>query len=163
MKPDDLGVHPRTSSVHAVMRDDPGPTAEECLGRTTHFREDMRHGGGSCHAVSDMLSRIGDKWTLVVVSYLGEGPMRFNEMRREIGNISQKMLTVTLRNLERDGFVTRTVTPTRPPQVEYALTEMGHCLLVPVTGLARWTLDNIARIEAARADYDDRDGAAAGK
>ncbi|WP_202076248.1 winged helix-turn-helix transcriptional regulator [Pseudooceanicola pacificus] len=112
-------------------------------------------------AVSGMLQRIGDKWTVLVVSYLGEGPMRFNELRKGIGNISQKMLTTTLRNLERDGMVTRTVTPTRPPAVEYELTEIGHCLLVPVSGLARWALENLERIEAARAEYDARSGTAA--
>ena len=108
--------------------------------------------------MSDILSRIGDKWSVLVVSYLGTGPMRFNEMRQEIGNISQKMLTATLRNLERDGFVRRTVLPTRPPAVEYELTQLGHCLLVPVRDLARWTIDNIARIEAAREEYDSRSG-----
>lgn len=112
---------------------------------------------GSCTAVSDLLSRIGDKWTVLVVAYLGEGPMRFNELRRGIGNISQKMLTSTLRNAERDGFVSRTVTPTRPPQVEYALTELGRCLLVPVSGLASWTVANKDRIDAARAAYDARE------
>ena len=110
-----------------------------------------------------MLSRIGDKWSVLVVSYLGEGPMRFNELRRGIGNISQKMLNSTLRNLERDGFVSRTVTPTRPPQVEYALTELGQCLLVPVSQLARWTVQNVDRIHAARATYDAQHGAPAAK
>ncbi|WP_253913411.1 helix-turn-helix domain-containing protein [Pseudoruegeria sp. HB172150] len=109
-------------------------------------------------AVSSMLQRIGDKWTVLIVSYLGNGPMRFNALRREIGNISQKMLTTTLRNLERDGFVLRTVTPSRPPAVEYELTQLGRCLLVPVSGLARWTLENIDRIEAARAEYDAKEG-----
>ncbi len=113
---------------------------------------------GACTAVSEMLSRIGDKWTVLVVSYLGEGPMRFNELRKGIGNISQKMLTATLRNLERDGFVRRTVTPTRPPQVEYALTELGECLLGPVSALACWTVDNMDRIAAARAEYDTKTG-----
>ncbi|MGR3323413.1 MAG: winged helix-turn-helix transcriptional regulator [Pseudooceanicola sp.] len=112
--------------------------------------------GGECTAVSDMLSRIGDKWSVLVVIYLGTGPKRFNQLRKEIGTISQKMLTSTLRNLERDGMVRRTVTPTRPPSVEYDLTELGQCLLVPVGMLSAWTLDNIDRIEAARADYDAR-------
>ena len=134
-------------------------TPEACEAQKAKFREEMRHGSGHCGPVSDMLSRVADKWTMVIVSYLGEGPMRFNEMRRGIGNISQKMLTTTLRNLERDGLVTRTVTPTRPPQVEYALTDTGMSLLVPVMGLARWTLDNLDTIEAARARYDADSGA----
>ncbi|GHF44069.1 winged helix-turn-helix transcriptional regulator [Seohaeicola zhoushanensis] len=103
-----------------------------------------------------MLSRIGDKWSVLVVSYLGPGPMRFNELKKGIGGISQKMLTATLRNLERDGFVSRTVIPTRPVSVEYELTQLGHCLLVPVQALAQWTIANIARIDAARAAYDAR-------
>jgi len=135
-----------------------GPVSpEECSNRKAKFRDQMHRGEGSCAAVSEILSRVGDKWSVLVVSYLGEGPMRFNELRRGIGNISQKMLTSTLRNLERDGLVSRTVTPTRPPQVEYALTELGHCLLVPVINLARWTLDNYDRIEAARTTYDARE------
>lgn len=112
---------------------------------------------GSCTAVSDLLSRIGDKWTVLVVSYLGENSMRFNELRRGIGNISQKMLTSTLRNLERDGFVSRTVTPSRPPQVEYALTGLGRDLLVPISHLACWTVTNMDEISAARAAYDARE------
>jgi DNA-binding HxlR family transcriptional regulator len=101
-----------------------------------------------------MLSRVGDKWTVLVVTYLGEGSMRFSELQRRIGGISQKMLTVTLRNLERDGFVSRTVEPSSPPRVSYELTALGHELLVPVTGIAEWTRANIGRIEAARQAFD---------
>ncbi len=131
---------------------------QECTGdpQTPANTADFRHGEDSCAAVSQVLQRVGDKWSVLVVSYLGGGPLRFNELRRRIGNVSQKMLTHTLRNLERDGFVQRTVTPSRPPAVEYALTDLGRCLLVPVRGLAEWTLANIARIEAARANYDAR-------
>ncbi len=107
-----------------------------------------------CTYISQMLSRVGDKWTVLVVSYLGEGRMRFSELQRRIGGISQKMLTATLRNLERDGFVSRTVDPTSPPRVSYELTGLGHELLVPVTGLAEWTRANIGRIEAARRAFD---------
>ena len=120
----------------------------------TTQRPDFGH--ANCTVVSDMLSRIGDKWSVLVVSYLGPGPMRFNEMKKTIGGISQKMLTAILRNLERDGFVTRTVIPTRPVSVEYELTQLGHCLLVPVQALAEWTVANIARIDAARVAYDLR-------
>tara|TARA_R110002126_G_scaffold291804_1_gene459453 strand:- start:81151 stop:81471 length:321 start_codon:yes stop_codon:yes gene_type:complete len=101
-----------------------------------------------------MLSRIGDKWSMLVVTYLGEGGMRFSELRRGIGNISQKMLTTSLRNLERDGFVKRTVLPTSPPRVDYELTDLGRELLVPVAGLADWTRENVHRIETARKQYD---------
>ena len=83
--------------------------------------------------------------------------MRFNALRREIGDISQKMLSTTLRGLERDGFVTRTVTPTTPPQVEYALTDLGRSLLGPVCELARWTIANAGSIEEARRRYATRE------
>ncbi len=103
-----------------------------------------------------MLARISDKWTLLVVRSLGRGPRRFNALRREIGEISQKMLATTLRDLEENGFVSRTVTPSKPPQVEYALTALGHDLLIPVQTLADWVLANSTRIDAARAAYDAR-------
>lgn len=117
---------------------------------------------GQCAAISALLSRVGDKWTVLVVGVLGAGPMRFNALRRQIGDISQKMLATTLRNLERDGFVTRTVTPSTPPQVEYALTELGRGLLEPVQALAAWTLANAEKIETARRAYAAREGRAAG-
>jgi DNA-binding HxlR family transcriptional regulator len=113
--------------------------------------------GEACERISELLSRVGDKWTVLVVRVLGEGPMRFNALRRAIGDISQKMLASTLRTLERDGLVTRTVTPTTPPQVEYALTDLGRGLLVPVCHLARWTTENAGRIEAARRAYAERE------
>jgi DNA-binding HxlR family transcriptional regulator len=109
-----------------------------------------------CEQISALLSRVGDKWTVLVVGVLGKGPSRFNALRRSVGDISQKMLATTLRNLERDGFVTRTVAPTNPPQVEYALTDLGSGLLEPVQALAKWTLDNADRIEAARRAYAAR-------
>jgi DNA-binding HxlR family transcriptional regulator len=115
------------------------------------------HTGEACERISELLSRVGDKWTVLVIRVLGEGPMRFNALRRTIGDISQKMLASTLRTLERDGLVTRTVTPTTPPQVEYALTDLGCGLLGPVCQLAQWTTDNAARIEAARRDYAARE------
>jgi DNA-binding HxlR family transcriptional regulator len=110
-----------------------------------------------CRRISEMLSRIGDKWTVLVVVYLGKGTQRFSELRRQIGGISQKMLTVTLRNLERDGFVTRTIHPTSPPSVEYELTDLGRELLVPVGGIAEWTRANMNRIDEARRAYDRKD------
>lgn len=108
----------------------------------------------NCQAVSDILQRIGDKWSLLVVQNLGEGPQRFNEIKHGIGNISQKMLTTTLRSLERDGFVTRTVFPTIPPRVDYELTDLGRELSIPVKGLAEWAIANTGRINEARARFD---------
>lgn len=117
-----------------------------------------RHEGDPavCGAISDMLARIGDKWSLLIVTTLGEGPRRFNELRRRIGDISQKMLSSTLKVLERDGLVSRAVTPSVPPQVDYALTDLGRELLGPVSALAEWTAANTPRIMAARAEYDSR-------
>ncbi|MEO4001304.1 helix-turn-helix domain-containing protein [Mesorhizobium sp. CAU 1732] len=112
------------------------------------------HETDACRAVSDILSRIGDKWTVLVVETLGDGSMRFNELRRMVGSISQKMLTTTLRNLERDGLVTRTVYATIPPRVEYELTDLGRELLVPVRALGLWARDNIERINGARMRFD---------
>lgn len=108
-----------------------------------------------CRKVSQLLSRIGDKWSVLLVMMLGEGPRRFNELRRELGSISQKMLSSTLRNLERDGFVERTVHPTVPPRVDYALTDLGHELLCPVAALGQWAMDNADRIDEARRLYDE--------
>jgi DNA-binding HxlR family transcriptional regulator len=108
-------------------------------------------------AVSDMLARIGDKWSILIVSTLQQGPLRFNELRRRIEDISQKMLSSTLKVLERDGLVTRTVIATVPPQVEYGLTDLGGELVQPVLALAEWTALNTPRILAARTEYDSRD------
>jgi DNA-binding HxlR family transcriptional regulator len=107
-----------------------------------------------CRTISDLLSRIGDKWSVLVVTTLGDGSRRFNELRREIPSVSQRMLTLTLRNLERDGLVTRTVTPSIPLRVDYALTELGRSLLGPLEGLANWAMDNVGAIHAARAQFD---------
>ena len=107
-------------------------------------------------AISDMLARIGDKWSLLIVSTLGDGPVRFNELRRRIDDISQKMLSSTLKVLERDGLVSRTVLSSVPPQVDYALTDLGRDLVHPVRALAQWAADNTPRIMAARAEYDSR-------
>ncbi|MEX0955956.1 MAG: helix-turn-helix domain-containing protein [Rhizobiaceae bacterium] len=112
-----------------------------------------------CRAVSQVLARIGDKWTVLVIELLGRQPMRFSELRREIGGISQKVLTSTLRGLERDGFVTRTVEPTIPPRVDYEITQMGRELLEPIKALGAWARQNGARIEQARQRYDDQAGA----
>src|SRR5215469_9104919 len=94
-----------------------------------------------CRAVSAVLQRIGDKWTVLIVALLGDGPKRFSEIKRMVGGISQRMLTLTLRGLERDGLVTRTVTPSIPPRVDYELTKLGLSLQAPVCALARWATD----------------------
>ena len=112
------------------------------------------HDPEDCRAVSEVLSRVGDKWTVLVVGVLGPGPKRFNEIRRALGSISQRMLTLTLRGLERDGLVTRTVHATIPPRVDYALTALGHSLLDPVDVLGLWARRHRAEIETARHQYD---------
>jgi len=101
-----------------------------------------------------VLNRVGDKWSVFIVRMLGEGPQRFSELRRNIDGISQRMLTLTLRGLERDGLVTRTVTPTIPPRVDYALTPLGRTLLEPVQALANWAERNREKIQAARDRFD---------
>jgi len=111
---------------------------------------------GVCRMVSETLARIGDKWTVLVVELLcaGRGPMRFNEIRRSIGGISQRMLTLTLRSLERDGLVTRTVHPTIPPKVDYELTELGRTLRTPLVAVAEWARANRPAIDEARKHFD---------
>ncbi len=123
------------------------------------MRKPAHHGDSAeCEHISRMLARISDKWTMLVVHVLGGGPYRFNALRREIGEISQKVLASTLRDLEENGFVSRTVTPATPPQVEYALTELGRELLVPVRALAEWVIGNAPRMDAARRNYAKRRG-----
>jgi DNA-binding HxlR family transcriptional regulator len=112
----------------------------------------------SCLAVREVLHRVGDKWSVLVVTLLRDDRKRFSDLRRSIEGISQRMLTLTLKALERDGLVTRTVHPTIPPRVEYELTELGRTLLVPVSGLAEWAHANRGAIQKARIAYDSRDG-----
>ena len=112
-----------------------------------------------CKAVSAILSRVGDKWSVLIIMRLGEGSRRFNEIKRMIEGISQRMLTLTLRNLERDGLVSRTVTPSIPPRVDYALTELGRDLLVPVAALGEWAIKHQSCIAAARTHFDAANGA----
>ena len=108
----------------------------------------------SCQKVNQILGRMGDKWTILTITMLAQQPRRFNELKRMIGGISQQMLTRTLKALERDGMVTRTVYPTVPPQVEYALTELGGSLSVPLMQLATWVVDHLDQIEMHRALHD---------
>lgn len=116
------------------------------------------HLSGQCQVANDVISLVGDKWSVLVVSTLGNGTLRFSEIKRAVEGISQKMLTTTLRGLERDGYVTRTVYPTVPPRVDYELTELGFELLEPVSALGNWAIANHARVIAARRAYDDRAG-----
>ncbi len=106
--------------------------------------------------VRHVLDRLGDAWSFLVVLHLGTGPHRFNALKRRIDGISQRMLTLTLRKLERDGLVSRLVRPTTPPQVEYALTALGRSLAGPINALTAWAADNQATIESARVAYDRR-------
>jgi DNA-binding HxlR family transcriptional regulator len=110
----------------------------------------------SCKPVSEILQRIGDKWSVLVVMTLRDGSRRFSELRRALPGISQRMLTLTLRTLERDGMVHRTVTPTVPPRVDYELTALGQSLQAPVTALGSWAIEHLPAIERARADFDAR-------
>jgi DNA-binding HxlR family transcriptional regulator len=107
-----------------------------------------------CRAVADILARIGDKWTVFVVRSLADGPRRFTEIKRLINGISQRMLTLTLRGLERDGFVTRTVTPTIPPRVDYELTKLGRTLIGPLQAIGEWAATHRQQVEDARESFD---------
>ena len=111
-----------------------------------------------CRGINEVLQRIGDKWSVLVVSILADGPRRFSELKREILGISQRMLTLTLRGLERDGLVTRTVFPTIPPRVDYELTDLGRGLQQPVRALGEWAMDHQREIEDARARFDRKNG-----
>jgi len=115
------------------------------------------HEGSDCRAVASVLSRVGDKWSVLLIMTLHDGPKRFNELKRMIGGISQRMLTLTLRGLERDGLVTRTVFPTIPPRVDYELTALGRGLAEPVQALGQWAFEHKQEIERARTSFDKRD------
>jgi len=104
--------------------------------------------------VRDVLDSVGGKWTSLMIMGLAEGPRRFSELRRFIPDISQRMLTQTLRDLQRDGYITRTVYPTKPPSVEYRLTPLGQSFLALLRSLVRWSTENHAAIRAARRAYD---------
>ena len=110
-----------------------------------------------CQRVGQVLSRVGDKWTVLIINELGDGPRRFNELKRQIDGVSQRMLTLTLKNLERDGLVSRTVTPSVPPRVDYALTDLGRSMLQPVQALGQWAAAHIPQMDAARRRYDTAD------
>ncbi len=111
---------------------------------------------GQCQLVNDVISLVGDKWSVLIIVLLGGGKRRFSDIKRSVDGISQKMLTVTLRGLERDGYVIRTVYPTIPPKVDYELTDLGRDLLVPLRALGQWAIANHDRVADSRAAYDAR-------
>ncbi len=106
-----------------------------------------------CRPVGEILSTIGGKWTVLIISVLSGGPMRFSEIKREVGGISQKVLTTTLRELEMDGFLSRTVTPSIPPRVDYELTDLGRDLRQPLMALGAWAAANRPKVLEARGRY----------
>jgi DNA-binding HxlR family transcriptional regulator len=122
------------------------------LGDTNTLVPDIEspHSTEDCRAVADTLARIGDKWTVMVVGVLSNGPVRYNQIRRMIDGISQRMLTLTLKGLEQDGLVRRTMYPTIPPRVDYELTDLGRKLIVPLRSLFEWAVVHRPEVEAAR-------------
>lgn len=109
-----------------------------------------------CTPSRHLMARVGDKWSMLIVIALRDGPLRFNELKRALAHVSQRMLTLTLRGLERDGLLTRTVTPSRPPRVDYALTALGHSLRGPIEALGTWATQHQKQIERAQQRYDAR-------
>jgi DNA-binding HxlR family transcriptional regulator len=132
-----VSTTPRSSSPAESQAPSSGPFSATCPTRT-------------------VLDTIADRWATLIIDLLGQGPRRFGALHRSIGGISQKMLTQTLRTLERDGLVRRTVYPTTPPSVEYALTPLGQTLTEPLGALRAWAEDNIGRVLAARSAFDER-------
>ena len=122
----------------------------------TLAEEPLSPHGIRCRSIAPILQRIGDKWSILIVMILARGPLRFNELKRMVDGISQRMLTLNLRGLEREGMVTRTIFPTIPPKVEYALTELGRSLCGPIIALGQWAEANYDAIEAARQAFDAR-------
>jgi DNA-binding HxlR family transcriptional regulator len=129
------------------------PMEPEHTGVTT---KPEQHLPDDCREVGTILARIGDKWSVLVIMLLGDKPRRFNEIKRMVGGISQRMLTLTLRGLERDGLVTRTIFPTIPPRVDYELTELGRSLREPVQNLGSWAFENLPEIQTARQKFDTK-------
>lgn len=110
-----------------------------------------------CQKISQVLARVGEKWSILIIMMLSGGPRRFTELKRSINGISQRMLTLCLRGLERDGLINRTVIAVMPPHVEYSLTPLGVSLTTPVIALGSWASDHIADIDAARAAFDQQE------
>lgn len=122
----------------------------------TVIHSEERRDARSCLKITQVLSRIGDKWTVLIIILLRDRGYRFNELKRGIDGISQRMLTLTLRNMERDGLVTRTVTPSIPPRVDYELTDIGRSLAGPVKILGDWAFEHLGPIAVAQAAFDAR-------
>ncbi|MDB5990796.1 MAG: hypothetical protein JWQ10_2199 [Herbaspirillum sp.] len=120
-----------------------------------------QHGQTECRASLETLARIGDKWTVMVVGALAHGPIRYNQIRRVVEGISQRMLTLTLKGLEQDGLVSRTVYPTKPPRVDYELTDLGRTLIVPLQAIHAWTVAHQPAMLAAREKFAEREQQAA--
>src|SRR5215475_2728907 len=117
---------------------------------------ELQHTAANCHT-SELLTRIGDKWTVYVIHVLGDaGTLRFNELRNRVDGISHRMLTVTLRALERDGLVAREIFPEMPPRVEYSLTPLGATLREGIRGMIAWSATHLDEVRVARAEYDAR-------
>src|SRR6202161_3858844 len=148
---DDSWVLSFFSRFLSVTKSKIGTTKEQ---EGTLMSPSHKHVRSECLAVREVLNRVGDKWSVLIVALLGDGKKRFSELRRTIEGISQRMLTLTLKGLERDGLVTRTVYPTIPPRVEYALTGLGRTLRKPIESLAKWAQDNRELIQQARNRYD---------
>jgi DNA-binding HxlR family transcriptional regulator len=134
----------------------PMSTPNEMVDAVRDWRERAKAAGSDVDGcpVRSVLDKVGDKWSMLIVMTLSGGPLRFNEVKRRVPDISQKMLTQALRELQRDGMVARKVFPTVPPAVEYRLTPVGETVLAPFGALVSWANDNHERIVAARADFD---------
>ena len=126
----------------------------------TGMSDEPVHLPADCRRLGDILARVGDKWTILLLAALGERRMRFKDLHRAVGGISQRMLTVTLRNLEQDGILTRTVYPTIPPRVEYELSDRGRSLKLALAPIGTWVMENQADIELARARHMPEDATA---
>jgi DNA-binding HxlR family transcriptional regulator len=121
--------------------------------KTTAFEK--KPDAETCKALGSILDRVGDKWTVMVIGILSDGPMRFNALQRTVAGVSHRMLTLTLRGLERDGLVKRTAFATVPPRVDYELTKLGHSLEAPLSILADWARVHQAAVERARKSFDE--------
>jgi DNA-binding HxlR family transcriptional regulator len=128
------------------------------LGNTKVAGRLVDHESEECRAVRSVLARVGDKWSILIIVLLGDGPKRFNEIKRMVSGISQRMLTLTLRGLERDGLVKRTHFPTIPPRVDYELTQLGRSLWDAVEPLGVWAQGHVKYIAKARTAFDRKDG-----
>ena len=116
-----------------------------------------KHVPAECPAIREVLNRVGDKWSVLVIALLGDGPRRFSELRRMIEGVSQRMLTLTLKGLEQDGLVSRTMYPTIPPRVDYELTDLGRSLIVPLRSLHSWAVEHRPAMLAAREAFAKRE------